>query len=119
MPVDNALVLSINIGNKAFCFDDLLHKLRERLSFKLGSFCAIIDHAAVKIHFYVIAVLDAFGCFRTLDDRQSDVDRIAVENTCKGLCDDTAYTCCLMAIGACSLEDPQPKFFSATMISPL
>ena len=61
----------------------------------------------------------ASGSLRALDDRKSDIDGIAVENPCKGLRYHTAdLRQHLIASGACSLEDPQPKFLSATMISP-
>ena len=74
---------------------------------------------AVEIDFYLIPGFDLSGRLRTLNDRKSDIDRITVKNTCKCLCNNTAYSGCLYSIiGACSLDEPHPKFLFATMISP-
>ena len=55
------------------------------------AFGDIRDHTGIEIHFHGIARLDRLRRLRTLNDRQSDVDRIPVEDPGKGFGDDTAY----------------------------
>ena len=72
-------MLCINIINKSFRLNDLLHKFREGLPFKFSSFGAIVDHTRIKIHLYLIPLINALACFRTLNDRKSNVDCISVK----------------------------------------
>ena len=54
-----------------------------------------MDHSGIEIYLDFIAVLNLPGCLGTLNDGQSDVNGIAVEDSGEGLCDDTADTCSL------------------------
>src|SRR5699024_7061874 len=85
------LLLAVYVVYKSFRLDDLLHKFRESLSFEFGAFCKIVDHAGIKIHLHFIAVLDPFACRRAFDDREPDIDGIAVKNPCESLRDHTAH----------------------------
>src|SRR5699024_6897469 len=73
--------------------NDFLHEFRESLSLELCPFGQIVNHAAVKINFNLVPILDAFGCLRTFDDGKPDIDRIPVKDSRKGFRDDTAYPC--------------------------
>lgn len=110
--------MTVNIIYKALCLDDFLHKWWESLTLILGSLCTIIDHTAVKIDFYFITCFDFLCRFLTLNDRKSDIDRISIEILAKVSAITQLMPEALIAIGACSLEEPHPKFFCATMISP-
>lgn len=54
-------MLCINIINKSFRLNDLLHKFREGLPFKFSSFGAIVDHTRIKIHLYLIPLINALA----------------------------------------------------------
>ena len=49
-----------------------------------------MDHAAVKVDLDLIASLDRITGLLTFEDRQTDVDRVAIEDTGKGFGDDAA-----------------------------
>ena len=96
------LLSGVDVVYKPFRVDDPLHEFRKSLALIRGSFSQVGDHTGVKIDLDFIAVLD-FRCrFGALNDGKADVDGIAVENPGKAGGDD----------------EPQPKFFSATMMSP-
>ena len=87
-------LLVVNVVNQAFILNDLLHEWRKCLPLIPGILCLIVDDTTVKIDLYFITVLDTFCCFRALNDRKSDIDRVTIENSCKCICDNTAYTGC-------------------------
>src|SRR5699024_1814627 len=66
-------------------------EFRKGLSFEFRAFGAVIDHAAVEIHFHLVAVFDSPACLSALDDGKSDVDGVSVKNPGKCLRDHTAY----------------------------
>ena len=68
---------------------------KERLPLEALAGGFIGNHTAVKINLYLITSRDCFCSLRALDDRQTDINRVAVENTCKRLSNNTAYTCTL------------------------
>ena len=59
------------------------------------AFCLIGDDTCIEVDGDFIAVLDLLAGFRTFQDRQSDVDGIPVEYTCKSLGDDAVDAACL------------------------
>ena len=69
----------VDVVDEAFCLDDLLHKLWECLTLILGSLCLVIDHTAVKIDLNGVPCFNFFGCSRALNDRKTDIDRIAIK----------------------------------------
>ena len=91
---DKIPLLIVNIIDQAFRSDDLLHKLRKRLSLEAGSPGYIGDNAGVKVNFHFIPCLNASGGLRAFDDGQSDIDGVPVKNPGKSLCDDTADPGC-------------------------
>ena len=70
----SVLILAVDIVHQAACLNDLLHEFRKGLSFEFRAFGAVIDHAAVEIHFHLVAVFDSPACLSALDDGKSDVD---------------------------------------------
>ena len=110
--------MAVDIVDQSLCGNDLLHELGECLSLEALAGGEIFDQAGIEVYLDFIAIVDLAGCLWTLNDGQPDIDGIAVEDSGEGLCDDTADTCSLDGDGACSLDEPQPKFFSATMMSP-
>ena len=105
--------MAVDIVDQSLCGNDLLHELGECLSLEALAGGEIFDHAGIEVDLDFIAIADLAGCLWTLNDGQPDIDGIAVEDSGKGL-----GAAALMAMGACSLEEPQPKFFSATIMSP-
>ena len=71
---------------------DVLDEFRERVSLVCLAFCLVCDHACVKVDRYLVACVDPFARFRALQDRQSDVDGVSVEDPRKCLRDDAVYT---------------------------
>ena len=75
---------------KPLFFMIILDERRERrrlIAFVPGE---VMDHAAVKVDLDLIASLDRITGLLTFEDRQTDVDRVAIEDTGKGLGDDAA-----------------------------
>ena len=89
------LFLTVDVVDQSLCGDNLLHELGERLSLEAFACGKILDHSSIEIYLDFIAVLNLPGCLGTLNDGQSDVNGIAVEDSGEGLCDDTADTCSL------------------------
>ena len=87
--------MAVDIVDQSLCGNDLLHELGERLSLEAFACGKILDHSGIEIYLDFIAVLNLPGCLGTLNDGQSDVNGIAVEDSGEGLCDDTADTCSL------------------------
>ena len=87
------LFLTVDVVDQSLCGDNLLHELGERLSLEAFACGKILDHSGIEIYLDFIAVLNLPGCLGTLNDGQSDVNGIAVEDSGEGLCDDTADTC--------------------------
>lgn len=108
----------VNIIYQSFSGNDLLHKLRKSLPLIFCSFCHILDDAGIKIHFHLIAVFYFLCSLCTLNDRQANINCVPVKILAKVSAITQETPAALMAMGACSLEEPQPKFFSATIISP-
>ena len=79
--------------------NQFLHKLWKSLSLIFRTFGQIIDFSAVEINFHFIAGFNRLCCLRTFNNRQSDIDSIAVENTCKCFRDNAAYARRLQAEG--------------------
>ncbi|WP_337626532.1 3-isopropylmalate dehydratase small subunit [Clostridium sp.] len=50
-----------------------------------GVSCVIAETFARIFNLYLITSRDCFCSLRALDDRQTDINRVAVENTCKRL----------------------------------
>lgn len=112
------ILILVNVIDQSACSDNLLHEGRKRLSFELPVLRLVGDDTGIEIDFDLITRLNCFCRLRAFDNRQSDIDRITVKIRAK-VCAITQLTpAALIAIGACSLEEPQPKFLSATMISP-
>ena len=65
-------------------------EFRERLRLELGILRQIADDACIKVHFHLIAFLDGIGRFRTFQNREADVDGVAIEDPGKGTGDDAA-----------------------------
>ena len=49
----------------------------------------------IEVDFHLILIINALTCLHTFQDRQTDVDRIAVKDTRKAFCDHTGDTACL------------------------
>ena len=81
------------LANIIACLNNFLHKFRKSLTLKFCSFCAVIDHSGVKVHFHLVAVLNAFACLWTFNNGKADVDGISIEDPCKGFRDHTAHSC--------------------------
>ena len=64
---------------------------------------------------HLVAVADGLGRRRTLDDRQADIDRVAVEDAGEAVRDDELNTAGLDGDGRV-LAEPQPKLRPATMM---
>ena len=88
------LLLLVDIIHKSFRSNDLLHKLWKCLSFIGNAPGDIRDYAGVEIHLHSIARLDRLCGFRTLNNGQTAIDRIPLENPRKGFRDDAAYSGC-------------------------
>ena len=86
---DGTLLL-IYIWNQSPCRNNLLHKRRECLALIGLSRRLIRNDAAVKIDFHLVTRSDGLSSLRAFDDRQADVDSVAVKNSCKSLRYDTA-----------------------------
>ena len=116
IPGDQNLLI-IDVIYKTALIDQLLHEGREGLALIGLTGGLISNDTGLKINLYQITFFDLFGCFLTFDDGKSDIDGIPIEDAGEGFSDD-ATPAALIAIGACSLEDPQPKFLRATIRSP-
>lgn len=95
-----------------------LDKFRERCHVEFLAVGDVTDDAVVQVSLYGVALADGVHSLRTLHDRKTDVDGVAVEDTGKALGDDQGDAAFLNGDGACSREEPQPKFSPPTMMSP-
>ena len=93
----------INGGNAAAC------------QLALGN---VGDHAGVEVYFYLVACVDAVRRCLALEDGQTDIDGVAVEDT-RERRRDNAGNAVLAENKRCVLtEEPQPKLRVATTMSP-
>lgn len=90
-----SVLFCVDVVDQSLSLYDTLHELRKRLSLKGCTLCLICDDSAVKIYLNLISCLNTGSRLRAFDDRKSDVDRIAIENSCKCLCNNATDTCCL------------------------
>ena len=87
------LLLLVDVVYQTFRIYDLLHKFRECLPFKLCTLSKILNDAGIKIYCDLISCINAFGSFRTFDDREPDVDRIPVKDTRESFGDHATHPC--------------------------
>ena len=102
--------LTVDIVDQSLCGDNLLHELGNACPLEAFACGKILDYSGIEIYLDFIAVLNLPGCLWTLNDGQSDVNGIAVEDSGEGLAMTQLTPAALMAMGACSLDEPQPKF---------
>ena len=102
--------LILQAVHQAALGDDVLDERRERGGLKGLAGRLVGDDASVKVDADRVALSNCLTGGGALQNRQTDVDGIAVEEAGKALGDDAADAGCLMATGACSREEPQPKF---------
>lgn len=65
-----------------------------------------------------VALFDIVVQIRLLDQKKAVIDGVAEKIRAKDFAITQEMPSALMISGACSLEEPQPKFFPATMMSP-
>ena len=93
-PLSWSILFTVNIVDQAFRGNDLLHELRECLTLEGSPFGYISYDTCVKIHFHFISGLNALACFWAFNDRESNVDGIAVKDAGEGFCYDAADAGC-------------------------
>jgi len=76
------------------------------------------NESGIEVDIQDVACFRIVNGFWTFQNRHTHINAIAVEDTCKGLATTQPTPAYLIEMGACSREEPQPKFFPATMISP-
>ena len=86
------VLFCVDVVDQSLSLYDTLHELRKRLSLKGCTLCLICDDSAVKINLDLVTCLNTGSRIWSFYDRKSDIDSIAVENTCKCLGNDTAHT---------------------------
>jgi hypothetical protein len=74
---------------------DIYKEFGERLSLVALAFGEVCDSAALKVDLHLVARFDLLACLAALDDRQTDIDGIAVEDTRKGRRDNAGDAACL------------------------
>ena len=67
-----------------------LDKFRERCHVEFLAVGDVTDDAVVQVSLYGVALADGVHSLRTLHDRKTDVDGVAVENPREGLSDHVA-----------------------------
>ena len=72
--------------------DDLLDERGERRGGEALAGGSILDHAGIQMDGHLVAVADGLGRRRTLDDRQADINRVAVEDAGEAVRDDELNT---------------------------
>ena len=77
----------IDIIDQSLGLNNLLHKFREGLTLVLLAAGTVVNDTAVEVYLHLVAVLNILSRLRTLNDRKSDIDGIAVKDTRKGLRD--------------------------------
>ena len=85
----------IDSGNKTACGDDRLDERRERRGFILLARCEISDNAFIHIDRKLVALVYRVHRLFTFDNRQTDINRVAVEDTRKAFCDNKRDTALL------------------------
>ena len=81
-------ILIVNVIDKTAGGNELLHELRKCLSLVLLNLGHISYDTAVKINLNLITILNIPAGLSTLDDWQTYIDCIAVENAGKALGND-------------------------------
>ena len=84
------MIVLIDVVDQSFGPDDFLHKLRKCLPLPGNPFRNICYQSTVKINFHQISRFYYLCGLRTLNNRQPDVDGIAVKDSGKCLCNHTA-----------------------------
>ena len=92
---DIFLLFLVDIIDKTFAVNNLLHKWWKCLSLEFLSGCHICDDSGIKIYFHLIPCLYFLCGLWALNDRQTDIDGIPVKDSGKCLSNDTADTGCL------------------------
>src|SRR5699024_4913251 len=83
-------LLTVDIIYQAAGRNNFLHKFRKGLALISLPFGLVGDQAGIEVHLHLIPVLDGAGGLHTLDNRQTDIDGVAVEDPGKGFRDDAA-----------------------------
>ena len=104
--------------HEAVGLDDFLHEGGKRLRLEGLAARYIGDFSGVKIHFNLVSGVDAVNRFGAFQDGKADVDGVPVKMRAKVAAMTQEIPAVLMASGACSRLEPQPKFRVATMMSP-
>ena len=112
---DSQGALSGQIGEKAAGVNHLPNKGRKDLGLVALAPGEIADDPLFQVHLQLVARLAVGGGLRALQDRQADVDGVAVKDPGEGGGNDAGDAAGLDGDGACSREEPQPKFSPATM----
>ena len=99
-------------------FDDVLDKLRERGGLEGLAGGLVGDNTGVEVDADDVALADGLAGGGAVQNRQADVDGVAVMMRAKLLAITQLMPAALMATGACSREEPQPKFSPPTIRSP-
>ena len=100
---------------QAACLNDIHQVLRQscdRVCF------SVVINMLIHLDGDGVALFDIVVQIRLLDQKKAVIDGVAEKDPGKGFRDNAGNAERLMISGACSLEEPQPKFFPATMMSP-
>ena len=80
---------------QAALIDDVDKEIRKSLTHVALAICDIGNNAAFKVDLNFVAVVYLLARFIALDYRQTDIDGVAVENSCKCRSDNAGNAACL------------------------
>ena len=112
------LLRLLYVIDQAASLGDILDETRQRRGLESIARCLVDDLPRTEVDGKDVTGLDLFDVVADFQGRQADVDGVAVKDAGEAGRNDDGNARSLDAIGACSRDEPQPKLWPPTMMSP-